>query len=376
MKPISFFVKLLLSIVLIVMAPFGAIALAQPTPARRNPRSGTGLTGNRIRASRRPDDDAGISLANRRAWYSESGTPMTQTQNSKLTSLYYALSAIWFDNVAVANADQPANDILQVFNIQESTQAIERNLGYSGGSGVPELTPGGALEYDKWDELYVATYQHKTYAKGLAFERELVEDDQYGVINRRATMFSMQFDREAYRLAASVFNNAFSSSYLGSDSKALCATDHPNGGNAFGNKGTSALTQSAVEDTVELMMAFEDSNGEPLPITPDTLIVPVGLRKEALTIAGTELRTGTANNDTNTVAGYNVIVSRWLTDANNWFLVDSGMAKMFLNWYWRIRPEFVEDPQSDFNMVTRYRGRFRASYGWDHWGWLYGHEVS
>ena len=72
----------------------------------------------------------------------------------------------------------------------------------------------------------------------------------------------------------------------------------------------------------------------------------------------------------------NVVVWDYLTDANNWFVIDSTLAKIYLNWIDRVPLEFEMDPTSDFTLEARFRGYMRYSYGWSDWRWVYGHEVS
>ncbi|MBK7181397.1 MAG: hypothetical protein IPH82_30175 [Chloroflexi bacterium] len=87
---------------------------------------------------------------------------------------------------------------------------------------------------------------------------------------------------------------------------------------------------------------------------------------------------GTANNDGNFVRskGFNVVVWDYLTDSNNWFMTDSRLAGLFLNWFNRVDMEFAMDPTSDFNLIAKYRGYMRYSYGWSDWRWVYGHAVA
>ena len=118
-----------------------------------------------------------------------------------------------------------------------------------------------------------------------------------------------------------------------------------------------------------------DSRHNMLNIIPDTIIVPVALEPTARVILESVQRSGNANNDANINRGYNLVTSHYLSDAESWFMVDSRMARQYLNWYWRVRPEFVEDPTSDYNLALKYRGYMRYSYGWDHWAWIYGHTV-
>jgi hypothetical protein len=72
---------------------------------------------------------------------------------------------------------------------------------------------------------------------------------------------------------------------------------------------------------------------------------------------------------------YNVVGSRYMTDTNNWFMLDSQLAALYLHWYWRVRPEFTSDPASDFNLKLKFRGYMRFIFGWDDWTFVYGHNV-
>lgn len=303
------------------------------------------------------------------------GTPITQAQMDKLTALGYGLRAVFMDQIqAIAS---PTSVLNALYNVQTSTRAVERNLGIGGFGDVPKFT--GTLNYDSFEQLYRADYTHEEYALGMAIERKLLDDDEYNVINQRAQMMGLSFDRSIEINAVSVFANAFSSTALGPDGKALCATDHPyspSDATTQSNKGTSALTHDSLISAKQAMMRFKDSRGKALPIVPDTLLVPVELEETARVIVGSQLRSGVANNDINVNNRYNIVTSHYLSDTNNWFLIDSRMAKMYLNWYWRSMPEFVEDPTSDFNLVLKYRGYMRYSFGWDHWNWIYGSEVA
>lgn len=297
-------------------------------------------------------------------------TPMRREQFRNTTNLELALRAIFFDTV------QFADPLWNVAGVLESGRAAERMQGIGGFGDVPEFN--GAINYDAMEQLYRTTFEHKEYALGMAVERKLVDDDEYSVISQRATQMGIAFDRTATKHLASVLNNAFDSTVAGGDGVELCGAHpySPSNSSTQSNAGTSALTHDAVVSTRIAMMEFEDARGNPLNIMPDTLIVPINLIDTAQVIVNSVQRSGNANNDTNTNAGINVVASHYLTDSNNWFMVDSAMARQHYLWFWRTRPEFTEDPSSDFDLVMKYRGYMRYSFGWDHWAWVYGHAVS
>lgn len=267
-----------------------------------------------------------------------------------------------------------------LFNIETSAKAEEHYLGAGGMSDWQEYT--GAIEYDDFDQLYKTTLTHKEFVRAFKVERKLVDDDQYSLITPRPRALALSAARTMEKHAASVFNNAFSTSYLGGDGIALCYATHPlaptHSSDVQSNAGTTALSYTSVNATRELMRAFTDDRGELMPVMPDTLLVPPELEETANTIMATVQKPDSANYHANFAAGWlqRVVVWDYLTDANNWFLIDGRMAQMHLHWLDRVPLEFVMDPTSDFSLEARFRGYMRYSYGWSDYRWVYGHSVT
>lgn len=303
------------------------------------------------------------------------GTPMIRDQFENITNLGLALRTTFNDQLSAVTE---ANVFNSMFNVQSSARAAERSQGVGGFGDVPEYN--GTLEYDSFELLYRTTYTHKEYALGMSVARDLIDDEEYGVINQRAAKLGLSFDRTVYTHQASVFNNAFSSSYVGADAVALCSDSHPlspsQSGSTQDNKGTSALTHDSLIAAKQAMRQWTDSRGNPDPAIGTLLLVPTELMETAEVIVNSGLKSGSANNDANVNSTVRVASSVYLTDANNWFLIDERKMRMYLNWFWRVMPEFAEDPTSDYNLQMKYRGYMRFSYGWDNWNWIYGSEVS
>jgi phage major head subunit gpT-like protein len=270
----------------------------------------------------------------------------------------------------------------QFYNVQGSLKASEYALGVGGFGDWTEYK--GAIEYDNFDKGYKTTFTHTEFARGFAVERKLVDDDQYSIINTRPAGLALAAMRKREKDAADIFNYAFTASgvHLGADSQSLCDGAHPaspaNTGSTQNNSGTSALSAAAISATRLLMRAFKDDRGELIQVMPDVLLVPPELEETAYIALGTERKVGTADNDLNFVnaMGLRLVVWDYLTDANNWFLIDSGLAKQHLWWFNRVPLEFAIDPQSDYQLIAKYRGYMRYSLGWSSWEWIYGHAVS
>lgn len=273
------------------------------------------------------------------------------------------------------------------FNFETSQTSAEYSQGIGAVGTVPEYNSGSAegepaaIQYASFDPLYETTFTHKEYALGIAIERKLWDDNKSGLIRRRAQDLGLSFGTTIASHQSSVLNRAFNSSYVGGDSKVLCASDHPVNsvsGTDFSNAGSTALSYDAVVATLLAGVDMNDDKGNPFPIVYDTLYVPTALQATAYEITMALNKPGTADNDANFLqsAGLSVVVDPYLSDANNWFMLNSQMARTHLIWFWRVQPEIAVDPKSDFDLETRYRGYMRYSYGWDDARWVYGHEVS
>jgi phage major head subunit gpT-like protein len=280
----------------------------------------------------------------------------------------------------------PAAPSFQFFNVQTSTHSVEYSQGIGEVGLVPEYNSASAegkatIEYDSFSALYESTFTHKEFALGISIERKLWDDDQQGLIRRRATSLGDTFGVTRSYHAASLFNNAFSASYVGGDLVALCSDSHPvnkDSSSTYDNAGTTPLSYSAVIATIKAGNAMTNDRSLPRPIMYDTIMVPSALQDIAFEVTKSVLKPGTADNNANFLngKGLNIVIDPYLTDTNNWFMIDSAQAKQHLLWFNRVLPEITIDPASDYNLVAKYRGYMRYSFGWDDARWIYGHLVS
>jgi hypothetical protein len=276
----------------------------------------------------------------------------------------------------------------QFYNVMDTNAMAE----YSQGVGElgqfqeyqSESAEGRAtIESDSFAPLYEKTFTIKQYAKLLTIDRILLRTAQTNKILRKAQSFGTAAGKTLAVFQSSVFNNAFSSDYVGGDAVALVSDSHPRNtkdSTVIDNKGTSALSYAAIVATIQAGKKMTDDRGDVMPIVYDTLYVPTELEANAIEETKGLLKPGTADNYANALnngvaPGLRIVADPLLTDANNWFMLDSTMAKEHLLWYWLERPGIVYDPRSDFNLVAGYRGYFACSFGFDDFRWIYGHEV-
>lgn len=265
-----------------------------------------------------------------------------------------------------------------LFDVQSSKKAVEihDNVGELGLMDEWESTER-RVSYDRVRRGFRAFYQHKKFSKGMAFERELWEDDQFGEIKKQTRKLARSVWYTTQYHAARVFNEAFTSNIIGPDGKGLCAADHPCGPESdytFTNADSSLeLSSSNLEKIRTRMMEWTDDRGNLLVLNPDTLLVPPALREAALVISGSEKKPDTDYNNVNIWYGnVKVIEYPFLRDPKAWFVIDSARMKDFLIWYDRRKANLEQDKEDFDTEVSRYKVVSRFSYGWDNASFIYG----
>lgn len=283
----------------------------------------------------------------------------------------------------------------QIFPVESSSRAYEdfQGIGELGTAGWNEFEKTGRVTYDEFEPTWKTRLEHREFAMGLVIRRSLIDDNLYpgaGIpasITGRVEKLADSAAVHREKSAATLFNNAFTDTgtdaegypIAGADNVGLCSTAHPasaSNASTQSNEGTTALSTDAVTATALDMREFTDDRGELVSIKPDTLLVPPELEETATIIVGTDRDIGSANNDINVNRGrYRVVSWDYLTDATNWFLIDSMLKSQHLVWLDRIAPEFQQEQDFD-TLQGKFRGYYRFSRGYDAWQWVYGHLVA
>jgi len=181
-------------------------------------------------------------------------------------------------------------------------------------------------------------------------------------------------------LAANVFINSFSSSYVGGDGVSLCSASHklPKGG-TYSNQFSTAMSfsETAVETMVVNLSKMPSSNG--LIVGGYNLkhvVVPKELMFRAARVLKSDLQNDTANNAINVLKkdfsiGY--VSNAYLTSSTNWWGVTD--ADNGLRWIWRQKPRFNTHNTED-NMTMRANANMRIlGPGWSNPRGVYGSNI-
>lgn len=279
----------------------------------------------------------------------------------------------------------------QLYNVMGSDSAFEEFYEVGALPDIP--TFNGKINYLSVSPGYYTKIEPKEYAGGVVFERKLLDDKKYGVMDNRVGMLTESAARVQEKIGVRPFANAFSSAFdyqTSEEGVALCSSSHTtksgtSTASGFSNAGTSALSKTSIAATRILMRKFRNDISERIETNPDTLIVPDNLYDTACEAVGYDPRSGanseldpdSANRKINIARGIKVIPYLRLDDydTNNWFFVDSAKMKEWLVWINRVKPEF--QMTTDFEtFAIKNSVYFRVANGFLDWRWVFGHNVS
>jgi len=262
------------------------------------------------------------------------------------------------------------NEHAEIFSVESSDRAFEEEVMLSGFGEAAVKGEGASITYDDAQEVYTSRYSHETIALAFALTEEAIEDNLYDKLASRYTKAlarSMAVTKQIK--AASVLNNAFSSSFPGGDGKELCATDHPtlSGADLRNELSVAAdLSETSLEQALIDIAAFTDERGLKIAVRGMKLIIPKELQFTADRIMKSTLRVGTADNDINAIKNMGMVpqgytVNHYLTDPDAFFIktdAPNGL-KMFQ------RVAIKTGMEGDFETGNvRYKARERYAFGW------------
>lgn len=282
----------------------------------------------------------------------------------------------WFG----ASYSEHAPEYTEIFKMASTDKRYEETVSMDS-MGLPTiLNEGDAIQYASAKQGYTTRYVNVEYAKGFIITRLAQADDQYAVglaeTYSRNMAFVMRQAKEI--IAANVLNNAFSSSFLGGDASALCATAHANGGLTYSNKLAvdADFSEASLEQALIDLGGMTDSAGLKIAVNATKLIIPKEVQFDAARILKSDLRVGTADNDINATKALGVLpggvaMNHYLTDTDAWFLLTDcpdGLKGFQREGYMLESADDFDTSNSKFKVTERY------CFGWDNARGIYGSQ--
>ncbi|MDR3709950.1 MAG: Mu-like prophage major head subunit gpT family protein [Capsulimonadaceae bacterium] len=275
-----------------------------------------------------------------------------------------------------------------------------QNYAWLGRGAVMQEFVDEVAEQSLFEKTY--TLADKIYKGNLTVWRKTLEDDQYGLLMKKARDLAQEPVRHWNQLAFTGLASGFSS--LCYDDSPYFSASHQEGDSPVQTNATgSSLSDAALQAAEAAMMSYVDDKGRPLEIVPDTLVVGPALKRVAEDLVGssvviTKVGDGTAgagatastSYDNYFRGKYNVVVSPYLINgtiddatynsAYNWFLLDTSRSKPIVIQNRQDVPVTLETDmdQPSAKIKERYnisiRGRYVQGYGL--WQTAYGSNAT
>lgn len=257
-------------------------------------------------------------------------------------------------------------------------------------SGVGELGDfsefNGQVNYQSQSQGFDVSVEHRAFVNGFQVTKQMFDDDRHGIWSRKPSQLATSYMRTRQGHGARVFNFAFSNDtyfYNNTENVALCSDAHLTNAAGvstavgFDNYITGSFNAVNVSALRTQMRGFRGDVGNKISVMPDKLVIPIELADRADEIVKSMKDPNSANNTYNPQGNGRWQVSDWeyLTDANNWFMLDSKNAKQWLTWFDRIPLQFGKAEEFD-TFVAKWRAYARYSYAWFNWRFIAGAEVS
>ena len=214
-----------------------------------------------------------------------------------------------------------------------------------------------------WGDHFPITDEFIFYAQK---KLQLIPD-----IDTYVTKFAEGILKRQADMIANIYLDAFTgATYLGSDGKALCASAHTfnHGESALSNAFVTPLSVASLTEMRDNTRVWVDSDGQPLMMNYDTLIIGPSLEDAAAVIMESRFVPGSGNNDINPHFGrYNIVTVPWLdelvaTGAGAFhFLLDSSQHTIEMHITRDPTIEFLANP---YNKDMRYERKADFNADW------------
>lgn len=224
--------------------------------------------------------------------------------------------------------------------IMDCKEAFERYMGVSN-LGLLQATPeGDAVTIDNIKSPFSLDVYPEAFRLGYSVTKQLLASDVYKKINKGAEMLALSRQQTREVKAHSVLNLGFATPAAGGpqtlDNVALFSNAHPRSNGTTDTNVPSTATALSYTSLSNAMAAVgrqkQWRDGIPNIYTGDfILLVSPENVFTAKTLADSVDRPDTSDRAKNVIANrIQVVVSPWLTDPNNWFLLPTKKSPIML----------------------------------------------
>ena len=262
------------------------------------------------------------------------------------------------------------NQHAEIYTSENSDRAFEEEVMLSGFGRAQVKAEGAGVSFDDAQETFTARYTHETVALAFAITEEAIEDNLYDRLAARYTKAlarSMSNAKQVKSVEPLINGLPSTDTFDSGDGVSLFNTSHPTIAGTFQNTLTTQadLNETSLEQSLIDIGKMTDERGLKIAARGIKMIVPQENQFTAERLMKSQGRTGTADNDINSIVSMGMIpqgyrVNNYLTDSDSIYIitdVPNGM-KMFT------RAPLTTAMEGDFDTGNvRYKARERYSFG-------------
>lgn len=264
----------------------------------------------------------------------------------------------------------------QLMQIISSTRSIEQFSQVSGVGRFRSIQQGGKIGYDQPVQGFKSTFKHTRYGLAVPTTIDVVEDDEWSLINNMHSDLGWSCSETREIDASSTFNNAFTTN--GPDGVPLCSASHPlyKIGGVQSNLGSAAdLDMFSLQLALVAFETQKRPSGELIHVTASKLMVSPSNRFTAYALTKSTDDPTTADRSTNPLSGaedgmITPFIYRYLTSPNAWFLL-AQPDETGLVWFDRKKP-YTKSWTDDETEVGIVGMRYKKSHGFNNYIGVYG----
>ena len=266
-----------------------------------------------------------------------------------------------------------------LYNMQGTGNRRDRSSSFGGLGKFQAKSETASASEATVTQQFQKTFVQSEFALMLPVSRMVVDFEEWGFLQDLGVELGTAAAYTVEDDGIALFRDAVTgATYTSEDGLSICNNAHVNAdsGNSQDNLLTAAFSMAAIKAAHVAMRKFTNYDGLKLSVNPDELMVPVDLEEDAWETVRSAMRPDSSNLRSNFYAGrYSLFVSPLLTDASDWFMMDSRLRARYLRWYQSAALEIFGDGNLDTG-TRKIGGYYRESHGCTDWRWIIGHSVT
>lgn len=225
---------------------------------------------------------------------------------------------------------------------------------------VPQKLENAPIAVDSVLPSFQKEFLHLTFALGTEVSLEALQDDRFSIMRDMAKALGYSMRQTVELEAANEWFNLAFSTATAADNIAIYGTHTTAGGTTIDNALTVDLDIAGLRTVNTYFHNLRSERGHRIRGSMRTVIVPPDLEFAAIELLESQLKPGTADNNTNPLRrkGATYEVCHYLTSSTNFFAWDDK-SQHKAKFYWRIRPQTIRDSRySTQSALTGMYARF------------------